>query len=392
MRENRIVRVDTFIVDVPLKFKRATSKGSMAPADDRDKRKGNPVLVRIEDNEGNAGFGALRPVNPNYGETTESMASAIHRYYAPALMGEDPLALAAVIDRLDKQLLDNPNALAIVDMALHDLAGKILNVPLYTLLGGEGAEISLDWSVSLGPIEQMVEESRRAVKEYGVHILSLKVGPAKNWRYDVEKFRAIRNAVGDMIAIGIDANESYDFSSAVKLLDTLDREAGGAAYFEQPLYRGSLDELSALRRRSAVPILLDEALNSLADAHRAVHANAVDCFVIKVSKAGGITRCRRIVAIAKAAGVEHTFGGNSQANLLEAACYAHLVAAMPPSDKYAAEFILGLGVVDADPFCRPLDGMALQDGKVKTPNAPGLGIEVNMDEVSRRAVEQFTVR
>ena len=244
MRENRIVRVDTFIVDVPLKFKRATSKGSMAPADDRDTRKGNPVLVRIEDNERNVGFGALRPVNPNYGETTESMASAIHRYYAPALIGADPLSLAVVIDRLDKQLLDNPNALAVVDIALHDLAGKILDLPLYKLLGGEAAEIGLDWSVSLGTIEQMVEESKRAVKEYGVHILSLKVGPAKNWKYDVEKFRAIRKAVGDDIAIGIDANESYDFSSAVKLLDALDDDAGGAAYFEQPLNRASLGRLS----------------------------------------------------------------------------------------------------------------------------------------------------
>lgn len=392
MKKSRIVRVDTCIVDVPLKFKRATSKGSMAPGDDRDVRRGNPVLVRIEDNEGRAGYGALRPVNPNYGETTESMASAIHRYYAPALLGADPTALAALIDRLDKQLLDNPNALAIVDMALHDLVGKILDLPLYALLGGEAATIGLDWSVSLGAIETMVEESKRAVAEYGVHILSLKVGPARNWQQDVEKFRAIRAAVGPSVAIGIDANESYDFASAVKLLAVLDRDAGGAAYFEQPLNRNNLEELAALRRRSAVPILLDESLNSLADAHRAVHANAGDCFVIKISKAGGITRCRRMVAVAAAAGVEHTFGGNSQANLLEAACYAHLVAALPPSDKYAAEFILGLGVVDADPFCRPLDGMALRDGKVTTPNAPGLGIEVDLDEVNRRLVERFTVQ
>jgi L-alanine-DL-glutamate epimerase-like enolase superfamily enzyme len=391
MKQRRIVRVETIIVDVPLTFKRATSKGSMGTSGTHDPRVRNPVMVRIEDDEGRVGFGVLRPTNPNYAETTESMASAIHRYYAPALIGADPLALSAVIDRVDKQLLDNPNALAIVDMALHDLAGKILGVPLYTLLGGESADIALDWSVSLGPIEAMVAESKKAVKEYGVHVLSLKVGPSGNWKNDVEKFLAIRKAVGEDVAIGLDANESYDYATAVKLLDALQRDGGGAAYFEQPLNRNSMDELQALRRRTAVPIILDESINTLGEAYRAARSNACDCFVVKISKTGGITRSRRIVAVARAAAIEHTFGGNSQANMLEAACYAHLVAAMPPSDKYAAEFILGLGVVETDPYCRAVDGMVLKEGKVRPPNAPGIGVEIDMEEVTRRAVERHSV-
>jgi muconate cycloisomerase len=236
----------------------------------------------------------------------------------------------------------------------------------------------------------MVAEAKRAVETYGVHVLSLKVGPANSWRSDVEKFLAVRQAVGNQVAIGIDANESYDFPTAIRLLEALGRETG-AAYFEQPLNRHNLRELAELRHRAAVPILLDESLNTLADAHRAAHARAGDCFVIKTSKAGGITRCRQIVAVARAAAIEHTFGGNSQANLLEAACYAHLVAALPPSDKYAAEFILGLGVVDADPFCRAVDGMALKSGTVRVPEAPGLGIEVDLEEVNCRAVERLTV-
>jgi muconate cycloisomerase len=390
MKHNRIVRIDTFIVDVPLSFKRSNSKGAILQSDAHDPRRGNPIVVRLLDDAGRSGFGQLRPTSN--GETTDSMAATVHRYYAPALIGANPLALDALFDRLNKVLPNNPNALAVLDMALHDLAGKILDIPLYTMLGGEAAEVALNWSVSLGPVDVMVAEARRAVREYGVGIVSLKVGPARNWRVDVEKILAIRAAIGDSVGIAIDANESYDLSTGTTMLAALQQAGGSVAYFEQPMNRSNLAELAALRHRTGVTVVLDESVITLADALRAAQANAGDGFVVKLSKLGGVTGCRRLIGITRAAGLAHTFGGNSQANLLEAACYAHLVAAFPTGDRYAAEFILGLGIFDADPICRLVSGMALQSGRVTPPNAPGLGIEVDMNELERRAVERVTLQ
>lgn len=369
----RIAGVDVFVLNLPLSFRRNLAKGSLPHGGD-DPWLGNPVLVRLKDDQGRTGYGRLRPVNPVYGESTESIAAAIHRYYGPELLGADALATDAISERLEAVLPHNPNALAIVDMALHDLAARALGIPVHALLGGSPSPIPLDWSISLGSLDAMAAEASRAVAEFGVRTLSLKVGPGANWRQDAEKFRAIRDAVGEDIEIGIDANESYEWASATAIAKAL--EADGLAYFEQPLYRHGLDELAELRRKIGIPILLDETVHTPNDAYRAVKAGAGDCLVIKLARSGGLVRCRQISAIARAAGFAYTVGGNAQGNLLEAAAYAHLWASLP-NPSFAAEFILGLGVVDPDPLARPRDGLQINDGKVEVPRGPGLGIEVD---------------
>jgi muconate cycloisomerase len=383
----RIARIEIHVLDLPLTFKRSLSKGAL-PHGGNDPWRGNPVLLRLEDGQGRAGYGRLRPVNPIYGETTESIAAALRRYYAPLLLGADPLAIGTLVDRLDAQLPHNPNALAIVDMALHDLAGVILGVPVHALLGGEPARIPLDWSVSLGPLDAMVAEATRATQEFGVRILSLKVGPASNWRQDVEKVRTIRSALGSEVEIGVDANESYDLATATRMVRTLADE--GLEYFEQPLDRHDLDELCRLRTAIGIPVLLDESVYSLADAYRAVKAHAGDCIVLKLAKSGGIHRCRQIGAVLAAAAAGHTIGGNAQGNLLEAAAYAHLWSSLPGA-AFAAEFILGLGVVDPDPLGRPANGLAVSDGFADVPTAPGLGIEIDLQAVGEHSLAHYEV-
>ncbi|GAC1657335.1 MAG: muconate/chloromuconate family cycloisomerase [Candidatus Dormibacteraceae bacterium] len=383
----RIARVEVHVLDLPLTFKRALSKGAL-PHGGEDRWRGNPVLVRIEDSEGRAGYGRLRPVNPIYGETTESIAAVIHRYYAPLLLGGDPLAIGVHVERLDALVPHNPNALAIVDMALHDLAGITLGIPVHALLGGAPARIPLDWSVSLGPIEAMVAEARRAVEEFGVRTLSLKVGPAARWAEDAEKIRSIRTAVGVGVGIGVDANETYDAATATRMIRSV--AEAGVEYFEQPLDRHDLEELARLRTAIGIPILLDESVYSLADAYRAVRAHAGDCVVLKLAKSGGIVRCRQMGAVLSAAAVGHTIGGNAQGNLLEAAAYAHLWSALPGA-AFAAEFILGLGVVDPDPLGHPTDGLTVEAGFAQVPVGPGLGVSIDPEAVRERSIAHHEI-
>src|ERR1700680_2229047 len=301
-----ISRIDVFILKLPLSFKRSFSKGQVPHGGD-DPWRGSPVMVRIEDREGRTGYGRMRPVNPFLGETTESMASAIRRYYAPGLIGANALSVGTHAKRLEDLLPDNPGALAILDMALYDLAGHVLGVPAFMLMGGQATRVPLKWTVSTGPIDAMVTEARRAVSEYGLQILSVKVGPAAHWREDAEAFRAIRAAVGDQIEVGIDGNGSFDPASATRLARAL--EGDGLSYFEQPLGRDELPELAGLRGRVGVPILVDESIYTLKDAYRVAQARAGDCMVIKLMKSGGISRCCDIAAIARASGMGYTVGG-----------------------------------------------------------------------------------
>src|SRR4029079_920743 len=95
-----------------------------------------------------------------------------------------------------------------IDMGLHDAAGKALKTPLYNLLGGCcQPRIPLEWSVSMADdVGVIIAEARRAVDEFGIKVLCLKMADRRGWRKDVENFAAMRKAVGDDVLIGIDPN------------------------------------------------------------------------------------------------------------------------------------------------------------------------------------------
>src|SRR5579859_7250206 len=96
----RIAGVDVYVLNLPLTFKRSVAKGMVSDGA-TDPWRGNPVMIRVRDSEGRCGFGRLRPVNPIYGETTESMLAALYRYYGPVLIGADPLTAPTIIETLE---------------------------------------------------------------------------------------------------------------------------------------------------------------------------------------------------------------------------------------------------------------------------------------------------
>src|SRR5258705_2964589 len=214
---------------------------------------GRPVVLRIRA-QGLSGWGEIRPVNPFVGETAASMFTCLRDFYAPLCIGRDALQIEDILRHCELQLPKNPAALAVVDMALHDLVGKALDVPAHVLLGGACKDrIAMEWSLGLADEKNMIEEAVMAIEKYGVKYLCVKVGPAMQIDADVRVVSEVRKALGPDIFLGVDANTTYDRVSAVKLVERL--ADVGLTYFEQPGPAAALRDMRWIRNHATIAVL-----------------------------------------------------------------------------------------------------------------------------------------
>jgi L-alanine-DL-glutamate epimerase-like enolase superfamily enzyme len=283
----------------------------------------------------------------------------------------------------DNRLAGNPAARAVLDIAVRDAMGKALDTPLYNLIGGCcQPRIPLEWSVSMAEdTATMVAEAKRAVDEFGIRVLCLKMAHRNGWRQDVKNFEAVRRALGDEIMIGVDPNTGWTLADALSSVRELKKMDLG--YIEQPVARRDLKALAEVRRAAdGVPVMADESLFTLQDAYALAEAGAVDAFCIKLYKLGGITPAKKIAAVAEAANIQLNCGGLAVQSQLEAAAGAHFYASTPASRMMgAAEFVFGLNATAKDPLC-PESDFTVREGHVDVPRGPGLGVTI--DEAALR--------
>jgi muconate cycloisomerase len=198
----------------------------------------------------------------------------------------------------------------------------------------------------------------------------------RGWRQDVMNFEAVRRAVGEKIMIGVDPNTGWTLPDALSAIGELRKL--GLGYIEQPVARRDLASMAEIRRAAGgVPVMADEALFTVQDAHALAAARAVDAFCIKLYKVGGITPAKKIAAVAEAANIQLNCGGLAVQSQLEAAAGAHFYASTPASRMMgAAEFVLGLNATTRDPICADGD-FVMREGYVEVPHGPGLGITID---------------
>jgi L-alanine-DL-glutamate epimerase-like enolase superfamily enzyme len=298
------------------------------------------------------------------------------------------LDFESTLAMFDQALPSNMNARAAVDHALHDAAGKALGVPAYKLLGGLCQQrIPLEWSVSMAADPaRMIADCERAMTEFGIRVMCLKAGDRRGWRQDVKNFIAVRKAIGADAVIGMDPNEGWTVSEAIRAIGEVAPHR--LDYLEQPVKRQNIAGMATIRRELAgVPLMADEGVMTLADAYALAKAEAVDAFCIKLYKMGGLRAAKKIAAVAEAAGIQLNIGGLAVLCQLEAAAGAHFYASSPERHVMpAAEFIFGLGVLGPDPLVPDTD-FVIKDGHVAPPGGPGLGITVD-----ERALERYTLK
>lgn len=325
------------------------------------------VYVRLLTDEGPAGLGEARG-NSHYltGDTPHAVAAQVLGHLAPVLVGRDPRELSACLDAVGRAVVNLHGARSAVDMALHDLVGKAYGVPVYALLGGAVRdELPSNLSLWYGAPEETVRHAVDAVTQ-GFRALKVRVGLTPAAR-DIERVRAVREAVGPDVSLAVDANMAWSAREAVRRIERL--APFGLAYCEQPVAHDDLDGLRYVTRHSDVPIMADESVQSLGDVLRIARDRAADLLHLKLIKVGGIDGLRRAAAVADAAGLGVMVGQTNEGRLATAAA-AHCARAVPAAylELYGAE---GLAT-------DPASGFELTRGLASIREAPGLGVDLDL--------------
>ena len=302
------------------------------------------VLVEVEEG-GHTGLGEAAPIR-RYHEDAESAAAAME--VMAARLG-DTRAFAQAAGRVAVE--GQRSAEAALDMALHDLAGQRMGVPLYEVLGLDPrAAPETSFTIGLAEPNLIVQKVREAS---AYPILKVKMGSDD----DKEVLTAVRDTT--MSRIRVDANEGWTPEGALERLEWLAHL--GVELVEQPLPADRIDETRELRRRSPLPFYADESVHRASDIPRL--AGAFDGINIKLMKCGGLAEALRMIAVARALGMKVMLGCMIESSLAITAA-AHLSPLVDTAD------LDGNLLIDNDPFV----GATLRAGRIVLPDGPGLGV------------------
>ena len=364
---DRIAAISVALIATPIAMKRAQGSGAIARAVKR-------VILQLRTADGIEGLGEAQAWEP-FGGTAEGTAAALDIYLRPVLEGADPSAISATMAACDRALAGHPEAKAAVEMALFDIEGKRLGVPVHALLGG-AVRRTIPLSFSIADPDFAADLDRaRAMAGTGHRIFKMKTGflsPPE----DFSRFERLRAAV-PQAEIRVDYNQGLSVIEAPAVLRQIAALRPG--FIEQPIPRGHERALAALSAMLDVPVLADESIFDAADMLRCAHERWADAASIKLMKTGGILKARKIAAIAEAAGIP-CYGGTLWEGAIALAAAAHLIAATE-NIALGCEFYMPRYAMLADIVQQ---GLPIAEGAVGVPTGAGLGMALDAGEFKRQ--------
>lgn len=304
------------------------------------------AVVQVRHND-LVGYGEAAP-DEYYGETAETVLACIALFAGN--LGDDPFLIDEITQRLHKLIRLNPAAHAAVDMALYDIMGKALGVPLYKLLG-LNPKHTPHTSFTIG-IDSPAQMAKKVLLARDYPILKVKVGT----RHDIDTFKAIRDVSTQTIRV--DANTAWTPKEAIKNINAL--IPYNIEFVEQPVAANDLAGLKLVRENVGIPVIADESCVTVEDIPRV--AGCVDGINIKLMKCGGIYNALKMIHVARAHNLRIMIGCMIESSLAISAA-AHLTPLVDYAD------LDGNLLIDADPY----DGVKVENGKLLLPDRPGLG-------------------
>ena len=351
-----------------------------------DSRQG--AICVVDTDEGIQGIGEAF----YFGGPAEVVATLIDDGLAPLLVGRDPMASSVLWDHLYNWTRDQGqkgltiSAISAIDIALWDVKGKALGVPVHTLLGGAYRTRAKAYATGLyepqgvaSIVDALVEEAT-GYCQAGFKGMKLKVG--YGLQTDEIYVRAIRQAIGDDIALMVDANHAYNAAEAIRLARVLAEH--DVYWFEEPVVPEDVDGYVEVRAASDVLIAGGECEYTRFGFRQLIDCRAVDILQPDLCAVGGFTEAMKIVAMASAASIPvipHVWGTN-----VGLAAALQFFAALPhfPERRFTAEPFF-----EYDRSFHPFrDGVSnetldFEDGYLEIPDRPGLGISLDLDFVEK---------
>lgn len=364
----KIARIDLF----PLRYPTA---GYFKFFSDPRGSKGRPaIIVKMTAEDGTVGWGQSVPIAKWSDETLETAFIAMRDYFSPVLVGRDPSDFEGSYAAMDGVVAPAfttgmPVARAGLDIALHDLAGKLAGKPIAALWGRDStAPITLSWTVNVKTIDEvgpLIEEGRRR----GYRNFNIKVAPDP--KFDADLTREVRRLAPDTF-LWADANGGYDPATALEAAPLLAK--AGADVLEAPLRPNRISGYQALKKQGALPILMDEGVITPNEVEEFFKLGMLDGVAMKPARCGGLLSNRKQIECC----VQHNLiwlgSGLTDPDISLAASLVLYGAygLKKPAALNGPQFLA------ADVLKTPL---RIENGVAHASQGPGLGIEVNESKV-----------
>ncbi len=368
MSDLRIDKVETRILDVPL-FRPhgfATYTATAQPI----------LLVTVSLEGGVTGFGeGVVPGGPWWGgESVETMQVIVEKYLAPIMIGRQVNELVGILRDFEGSVAQMRFAKAACDVAMHDAWARALNVQVRDLLGGRVRDtVEVTWALGVLPLEEALAEIQERRQSLGTRSFKLKMGAGDPDR-DTQRIAELAAELAGEVGLRIDVNARWDRLTSLRYLPRLAN--AGVELFEQPTPAHELATLRELTTRIGVPVMADESVCSPADALAVVEHKAADVVAIKTTKLGGLIESQKTAAIAQAAGLA-CHGATSLEGPFGTAASLHFACATP-AINFGSELFGPLLLKES----YTTEDLVYEDGEVRLPAGPGLGLEPDWDKVN----------
>ena len=338
------------------------------------------LMIHLVTDDGAQGWGEA-PLNATFtSESPKAAREAAEAVLEERVVGRDPHAVAASLPELARRLGGLVGTRCALSMALWDLRGRLLDTPVYQLLGGaRRREVPVVWHVGNFDDEQDAADAKEAAAE-GFTTLKLKVG-REDVNADLRAVARVRETVGPDVRIYVDANQAWGRGQAAAF--TAHAAEFGVLLIEQPVARWDLAGLTQLSATPGVVVGADESIFDAPQLLSAITAGtAPGGVVVKLLKAGGIEGAAALLALCDLARIQPFLAGMAGDSSLGSAALLHVAAA-------AGTLPLGTAITPhfsrEDVVARPLP---VVDGHVRLDDVdgPGLGVEVDPDRVRALSV------
>ncbi|MGE0007818.1 MAG: mandelate racemase/muconate lactonizing enzyme family protein [Parvibaculaceae bacterium] len=386
----KIARIEATWVSIPIAEERQHR------SDFGQIRTFDAAIVRVDTDTGITGWGEGKNAAGSAG-TYAGLVTLINREFAPRLLGRDPRDISVIWDALYNGVRAHhaaarghamPDmarrgltiaAISAIDIALWDIAGKSMNVPVWRLLGGRKADKMPAYaSGGWADARTIGDELKGYVAQGGFRAVKMRIGAMDGTpQASAERVKAARAALGPDVEIMVDSHGTFTVAEARRFAHLV-RDCD-LAWFEEPVTADDKAGMAEVRASSMIPIAAGESEFTRFDFRDLIIQRAVDIMQPDLAICGGITEARRIDALAAAFNLRlapHLWAGAP-------AFFAGLHLAAASSSSHILEYSLG-----ANPMLHDLveEEVGAKGGLIAIPDRPGLGITVREDVVARHAV------
>jgi len=328
----------------------------------------NAVLVKIYSENGTIGYGEACAWEPEfYGETLESVSSTIEKYIAPKIIGENAFNINRIMAKIDANIAKITCVKEGIDLALHDLKGKLLGTPVYNLLGGCFRDkIPIASEIGIDTPKEMAENALRVI-ELGIKVIKIK--GSNEMKLDVERIKTVREAVGSETELRLDPNAAWTTIGTIKIMKEI--EDCNLQLLEQPIPGWDLKGMAHIRNNIGIPLMADESIWTPQDVIKIAECGAADLINIKIAKSCGLALAKKIEFISESLGLPSIVGTEIEPGFSLIA-KLHLAASMkihPLASEFTELSLLKTNILKHE--------IKIEDGCVKVPDGSGFGVELD---------------